>query len=79
MRERERESERERERERARARARARARDRCHCGTFFLSFKVFLCFVDLRVRKIRNKAFSCPRIFSSTLRFYYVASSPGRL
>jgi len=38
---------------------------------------VLLCFVDLRVRKIRNEASSCPGIFSRTLRFYYVASSPG--
>ena len=34
-------------------------------------------FINPRVRKIRNEAFSCPRIFSRTLRFYYVASSPG--
>jgi hypothetical protein len=38
---------------------------------------VLLCFIDPRVRKIRNEASSCPGIFSSTLRFYYVASSPG--
>jgi len=38
---------------------------------------VLLCFIDPRVRKIRNEAFSCPGIFSRTLRFYYVASSPG--
>ena len=30
-----------------------------------------------RVRKIRNEASSCLGIFSRTLRFYYVASSPG--
>ena len=38
---------------------------------------VLLCFIDPRVRKITNKASSCPGIFSRTLRFYYVASSPG--
>ena len=38
---------------------------------------VLLCFIDQRVRKIRNEASSCPDIFSRTLRFYYVASSPG--
>jgi len=38
---------------------------------------VLLCFIDPRVRKIRNEASSCPGIFSRTLRFYYVASSPG--
>ena len=38
---------------------------------------VLLCFVDPRVRKIRNEASSCPGIFSRTLRFHYVASSPG--
>jgi len=38
---------------------------------------VLLCFIDPRVRKIRNEAFNCPRIFSSTLCFYYAASSPG--
>ena len=36
-----------------------------------------VCFIDPRVRKIRNQASSCPGIFSRTLRFYYVASSPG--
>jgi len=36
-----------------------------------------LCFIDPRVRKIRNEASSCPGIFSKTLRFYYVASFPG--
>ena len=39
---------------------------------------MLLCFIDPRVRKIRNEASSCPGIFSRTLRFYYVASSPGR-
>jgi len=39
--------------------------------------QVLLCFIDPRVRKIRNEAFSCPGIFSRTLCFYYVASSPG--
>jgi len=38
---------------------------------------VLLCFINPRVRKIRNEASSCPGIFSRTLRFYYVASSPG--
>jgi len=35
---------------------------------------VLLCFIDPRVRKVRNKASSCPGIFSRTLRFYYVSS-----
>jgi len=38
---------------------------------------VLLCFIDPRVRKIRNEASSCPGIFSRTLYFYYVASSRG--
>ena len=38
---------------------------------------VLLCFIDPRVRKIRNEASSCPGISSRTLRFHYVASSPG--
>jgi len=38
---------------------------------------VLLCFIDPRVRKIRNETSSCPGIFSRTLGFYYVASSPG--
>jgi len=38
---------------------------------------VLLSFYNPRVRKIRNEASSCPGIFSGTLRFYYVASSPG--
>ena len=38
---------------------------------------MLLCFINPRVRKIRNEASSCPGIFSRTLRFYYVASSPG--
>jgi len=38
---------------------------------------VLLCFIDPRVGKIRNEAYSCPGIFSRTLRFYYVTSSPG--
>jgi len=38
---------------------------------------VLLCFINPRVRKIRNEGSSCPGIFSRTLRFYYVASSPG--
>jgi len=43
----------------------------------FLDVCVLLCFINPRVRKIRNEAFSCLEIFSRTLRFYYVASSPG--
>jgi len=37
------------------------------------------CFVILTwgCRRITNKAFSCPGIFSRTLRFYYVARSPS--
>jgi len=38
---------------------------------------VLLCFIDPRVRKMINEAFSCLGIFSRTLRFYYVASSPS--
>ena len=38
---------------------------------------VLFCFIDPRVGKIRNEASSCPGIFFRTLRFYYVASSPG--
>jgi len=41
------------------------------------AYNVLLCFIDPRVRKIRNEDCSCPGIFSRTLRFYYVASSPG--
>jgi len=37
---------------------------------------VLLCFIDPRVRKIKNEAFRCPGIFSRTLRFYSFASSP---
>jgi len=37
---------------------------------------VLLCFIDPRARKIRNKASSCPGIFSKTLFLYYVANSP---
>jgi len=40
-------------------------------------FGVLLCFIDPRVKKIRNEASSCPGIFSRTLLFYYVASSPS--
>ena len=36
---------------------------------------VLHCFIDPKVRKIRNEASSCPGIFSRTL--YYVASSSG--
>jgi len=39
---------------------------------------VLLCFIDPRLRNIKNKASSCPGIFSRTLHFY-VASSPGSL
>jgi len=38
---------------------------------------VLLCFIDPRVRKIRNEASSCPGIFCTTLRVYHVASSPS--
>ena len=50
----------------------------CHVGRP-VTEPVLLCFIDPRVtvRKIRNEASSCLGIFSSTLRFYYVASSPG--
>jgi len=55
--------------------------DRSLLGSSFYSSLssnvVLLCFIDPRVRKIRNEASSCPGIFSRTLRFYYVASSPG--
>jgi len=51
------------------------------CISSFTRFTVYtcvlLCFIDPGVRKIRNEASSCPGIFSRTLRFYYVASSPG--
>jgi len=46
------------------------------CWTWVASC-VLLCFIDPRVRKIRNEVSSCPGIFSRTLYFYYVASSPG--
>jgi len=42
----------------------------------FSQATLMLCFIDPRVRKIRNEASSYPGIFSRTLRFYY-ASSPG--
>jgi len=38
---------------------------------------VLLCFINPRLRKIRIEASSCPGIFSRTLRFYNVASSPS--
>ena len=38
---------------------------------------VLLCFIDPRVRKIRNEASSCPGIFSRTLRFSYVVAHPA--
>ena len=40
------------------------------------AYYVLLCFIDPRVRKIRNEASSCLGIFSRTLRFYYVSSLP---
>jgi len=40
-------------------------------------YEIKPCFIDPRVRKIRNEASSCPGIFSRTLRFYHVASSPS--
>ena len=46
----------------------------------FLAFQhgsVLLCFINPRVRKIRNEASSCLGFFSKTLRFYRVANSPG--
>ena len=39
-----------------------------------LRFGVLLCFIDPRVRKIKNEASSCPGIFSRTLRFGRAAS-----
>ena len=36
-----------------------------------------LCFINPRVRKIRNETSSFPGIFSRTLIFFYVTSSPG--
>ena len=42
-----------------------------------IELSVLRCFIDPRLRKIRNEASSCPGIFSRNLRFYYVASSPG--
>jgi len=44
---------------------------------FCKGFCVSLYFIDPRVKKIRNEASSYPGIFSRTLRFYFVASSPG--
>ena len=38
---------------------------------------VLLCFIDPRVRKIRNEVSSCPAIFCRTLCLHYVAGSPG--
>ena len=43
----------------------------------FLQPAVLLCFIDPRVRKIRNETSSCPGIFSRTFHFYYVPTSPG--
>jgi len=36
-----------------------------------------ICFINPRVKEIRNEASSCPEIFSRTVCFYYVASSPS--
>ena len=44
---------------------------------YFFIYCVLLCFIDPRVRKIRNEDSSCPGIFSRTLRSYYGASSPS--
>jgi len=41
------------------------------------NFKGVLYFIDPKVSKIRTEVSSCPEIFSITLRFNYVASSPG--
>jgi len=40
---------------------------------------LLLCFINPRVRTIRKEAsgYSCPGIFSRTLRCYFVASSPS--
>jgi len=46
-------------------------------GVDLMCASVLLCFNDQTMKKIRNEASSCPGIFSSTFRFYYVASSPG--
>ena len=40
---------------------------------------VLLCFIDPRVRKIRNEASSCPGIFSRTLHFYCVILNKAKL
>jgi len=42
-----------------------------------ISNTILLCFIDPRARKIKNEASNCPGIFSRTLCFYYVPSSPG--
>jgi len=39
--------------------------------------RVLLCFINPRVRKIRNEASSCPGIFSRTLRLYTYMSNVG--
>jgi len=43
----------------------------------FIPDCVLLCLINPRERKIRNEASSCLGIISRTLRFYYVAGSPG--
>jgi len=48
---------------------------RCTLSYFVCMFCVWLCFIDPKVRKIRNEVSSCPGIFSRTLRFYYVTDS----
>jgi len=41
------------------------------------SLQVLLCFIDPKVKQIRNEVSNCPGIFSRTFCFYYVASSPS--
>jgi len=49
----------------------------CKSSVFVCGVCVLLCFIDQRVRKIRNEVSSCPGIFSRTLHSYYVDTSPG--
>jgi len=49
----------------------------CVCVCAHAYACVLLCFIDQRVRKIRNEASSCLGVFSRTLSFCYVASFPG--
>jgi len=58
------------------AQAYALGRFRVYIFTWQGAGGVLLCFIDLRVRRIGNEASSCPGIFSRTLLFYYVSSSP---